>query len=178
MLIRPIASGLHQNSTTFKLLVFHTVLLWLVTSWSSDSWFVLIPDWFWSFVLLSVRFHQSPFRALLMLLILSYMLQNSSIVVQNTPHTQEQSTVSSPTYLSPFLALVHSGSWFTSQGPQMSQGTFIRFSGSLWSFQWQLLQMSLECWHIRTSALLQLSSFCQVVQVQAWKQLFCQQKLS
>ena len=107
MMIRPIASGLHQNSTTFKLLVFHTVLLWLVTSWSSDSWFVLIPDWFWSFVLLSVRFHQSPFRALLMLLILSYMLQNSSIVVQNTPHTQEQSTVSSPTYLSPFLAL-----WF------------------------------------------------------------------
>ena len=54
MMIRPIASGLHQNSTTFKLLVFHTVLLWLVTSWSSDSWFVLIPDWFWS----------SPFRAL------------------------------------------------------------------------------------------------------------------
>ena len=102
MMMRPIASGLHQNSTTFKLLVFHTVLLWLVTPWSSDSWFVLIPDWFWSFVLLSVRFHQSHFRVLSMLLILSYMLQNSSIVVQNTPHTQEQSTVSSPKYLSFF----------------------------------------------------------------------------
>jgi len=39
---------------------------------------VLIPDWFWSFGLavLSARFHQSPFLALFMFLILTYMWQN------------------------------------------------------------------------------------------------------
>ena len=39
---------------------------------------VLIPDWFWSFGLavLSARFHRSPFLALFMFLILTYMWQN------------------------------------------------------------------------------------------------------
>ena len=72
--------------------------LWLVMSWSSESWLVLIPNfWFWSFALLSVHLHQSPFLALLMFLILTYMWQNHGAGVQTTLHTQKQTTGSSST---------------------------------------------------------------------------------